>query len=78
MGSAVTVVLGQADYYPRFGFTPASRHGLACQWDGVPDEAFMVRFLRSELDGVIRGTVRYLTEFNAATENTGHESDQPA
>lgn len=34
------VVLGHPDYYPRFGFVPASRFGLACEYD-VPDEAFM-------------------------------------
>jgi len=32
-------------FYPRFGFVSASRHGLDCQWDGVPDEAFMVLIL---------------------------------
>lgn len=36
------VVLGHPEYYPRFGFVPASRHGLRCQWENVPDEAFMV------------------------------------
>lgn len=36
------VVLGHPGHYPRFGFERASRHGPACQWEGVPDEAFMV------------------------------------
>jgi putative acetyltransferase len=34
------VVLGHPDYYPRFGFVPASRFGLQCEYD-VPSEAFM-------------------------------------
>src|SRR5687767_8844500 len=34
------VVVGHPEYYPRFGFEPASRHGVSCQWSGVPDEAF--------------------------------------
>ncbi len=34
------IVLGHADYYPRFGFAPASRFGLDCDYD-VPDEVFM-------------------------------------
>ena len=40
-GHRGVVVLGHPEYYPRFGFVPASRHGLA--WEHpVPDEAFMV------------------------------------
>ena len=39
-GFAAIIVLGHADYYPRFGFTPASRFGLDCEYD-VPDEVFM-------------------------------------
>jgi putative acetyltransferase len=35
------VVLGHPAYYPRFGFVPASRHGIACPYD-APDEAFMI------------------------------------
>ncbi len=30
-------VLGHPEYYPRFGFAPASRRGIRSQWDGVPD-----------------------------------------
>jgi putative acetyltransferase len=37
------VVLGHPEYYPRFGFVPASRHGIVCQWEGVPDGAFRAR-----------------------------------
>ncbi len=39
------VVVGHPEYYPRFGFEPASKHGLASQWEGMPDEAFMVLIL---------------------------------
>jgi len=63
-GCAVVVVLGHAEYYPRFGFSPASRHGLKCQWDGVPDDAFMVKFLKPDYDGVVSRTVQYMKEFN--------------
>lgn len=63
-GCVVVVVLGHAEYYPRFGFSPASEHGLKCQWDGVPDDAFMVRFLQKDYEGVVRGTVRYMEEFS--------------
>jgi putative acetyltransferase len=41
-GTELIVVLGEPDYYGRFGFEPASRHGLGLPWP-VPDEAFMAR-----------------------------------
>ena len=60
------IVLGHPDYYPRFGFEPASVHGLRAQWEGVPDEAFMVLALDVQaLDG-IDGVARYRPEFDAA------------
>ena len=39
-GAAAVVVVGHARFYPRFGFVPASRFGLTCEYD-VPDEVFM-------------------------------------
>jgi len=39
-GAAAVVVVGHAAFYPRFGFVPASRLGLRCEYD-VPDEVFM-------------------------------------
>ncbi|NIV15430.1 MAG: GNAT family N-acetyltransferase, partial [Aliifodinibius sp.] len=41
LGFDVVVVLGHPEYYPRFGFIPASQKGLCCEYD-VPDEVFMV------------------------------------
>ncbi|MGD8909468.1 MAG: N-acetyltransferase [Chromatiales bacterium] len=41
-GYHFVVVLGHPGYYPRFGFEPASRYGMRCQWEGVPDDAFML------------------------------------
>lgn len=40
MGENLVLVLGHADYYPRFGFEPASRFGIHAPFD-VPDEAMM-------------------------------------
>ena len=62
LGSGAVVVLGHPGYYPRFDFVPASRFGLACEYD-VPDEAFMA--LELEL-GILRGasgTIRYHAAF---------------
>jgi putative acetyltransferase len=56
--AAAVVVLGHAEYYPRFGFIPASRLSLRCEYD-VPENVFMVRELR---DGALKGfsgTIRY-------------------
>lgn len=60
------IVLGHTEYYPRFGFVPASRHGLDCQWDGVPDEAFMVLVLDEAVMSGVSGMARYREEFDEA------------
>ncbi len=60
------IVVGHAEYYPRFGFVPASRHGLSCQWDGVPDEAFMVLVLAPTAVTGVSGVARYRDEFDRA------------
>ena len=60
------IVVGHPDYYPRFGFEPAARHGLSCQWEGVPDEAFMVLILDARPMKGVTGVVRYRDEFDAA------------
>lgn len=62
----VVVVLGHAEYYPKFGFAPASRYGLKSQWEEIPDDVFMVIILNIEKIGMIGGIVRYRTEFEAA------------
>jgi putative acetyltransferase len=60
------IVLGHPEYYPRFGFVPASRHGLRCQWDGVPDEAFMVLILDEGVMQGVSGVASYRSEFDQA------------
>ena len=60
------IVIGHPEYYPRFGFIPASKLGLRCQWDGVPDEAFMVLVLDDEAMVDVAGDVRYRSEFDEA------------
>jgi len=52
------VVLGHPEYYPRFGFVPASRYGIRSEYD-VPDDVFMlIELKRGALDGV-SGLIRY-------------------
>ncbi len=60
------IVLGHADFYPRFGFEPAVGRGIACQWPGVPDEVFMVLILDEEVMQNVRGQARYLDVFGEA------------
>ena len=60
------IVLGHVDYYPRFGFERASKYGLKCQWDGVPDEAFMILWLNESMMNNVSGIAKYRDEFNEA------------
>ena len=62
-GFQAVVVLGHPDFYSRFGFIPASRKSLGCEYD-VPDEAFMVLELKSGALQDCRGTVKYRSEFS--------------
>jgi putative acetyltransferase len=63
-GHGCVVVVGHPGYYPRFGFVPASRHGVA--WEHpVPDEAFMLLELRPGGLGSRGGVVRYAPEFGS-------------
>jgi putative acetyltransferase len=64
IGCPFVVVLGHPNYYPRFGFEKASSYGLRAQWDDVPDEAFMVQFLKEPQEFNISGIVKFRSEFN--------------
>ncbi len=56
-GENLVLVLGHPEYYPRFGFTPASGYGIRPPFD-VPDEAMMALAL-DDTRAVPRGTIRY-------------------
>src|SRR5262245_3464925 len=57
------VVLGHPDYYPRFGFVPASRFGIKSEYD-VADEVFMVMELGEGALSGCAGVVKYQPEFD--------------
>ena len=63
LGAVAVVVLGHAEYHPRFGFSPASRFGLRCEYD-VPDDVFMVRELSEGALKGMTGTIRYHPVFS--------------
>lgn len=60
-GESLVLVLGHADYYPRFGFEPASRWGIRAPFE-VPDEAMMALVLDSDRPAP-SGVVRYAAAF---------------
>jgi predicted N-acetyltransferase YhbS len=61
MGENVVQVLGHADYYPRFGFAPASLWGIRAPFE-VPDEAMMALTLDPSRR-VPAGVIRYPAAF---------------
>lgn len=65
-GCPFVIVLGHPDYYPRFGFQPASRLKIRSQWDDVPDEAFMVLVMDDKAMQDVSGIARFREEFNEA------------
>jgi putative acetyltransferase len=57
------IVLGHRNYYPRFGFRPASMYGIECEW-AVPDDVFMLLVLdEAKMQGV-SGLAKYRHEFS--------------
>jgi putative acetyltransferase len=65
LGAEAVVVLGHPEYYPRFGFVPASRFGIRCEYD-VPDDVFMALELQPGSLQDVAGTVRYDDAFGSA------------
>jgi len=62
LGHELVVLLGHADYYPRFGFVPARSRGIECEFE-APDEAWMMLELREGTLGGRKGTVKFQPEF---------------
>ncbi len=62
-GHPFAVVLGHPEYYPRFGFAPASRFGVKSEYD-VRDEVFMIMELKEGSLAGFAGIAKYQSEFN--------------
>ncbi|MDH6131038.1 putative acetyltransferase [Kitasatospora sp. MAA4] len=62
-GERLVLVLGHADYYPRFGFVPASRWGIRAPFE-VPDEAMMALVLDA-VGPVPSGVIQYSSPFGS-------------
>jgi putative acetyltransferase len=65
-GCPAVIVVGHAEYYPRFGFVPASTRGIRCEWD-VPDNAFMLLVLDEAKMRGVSGLAKYRDEFSTVT-----------
>lgn len=61
IGENLVLVLGHADYYPRFGFTAASTLGIRPSFE-VPDDAMMALALDPDAE-IPRGTIAYPKQF---------------
>jgi putative acetyltransferase len=69
-GCPFILVVGHADYYPRFGFRPASEHGIKCEWE-VPDEVFMLLVLDEAKMKDVSGLAKYRHEFSSVSRVPG-------
>ena len=64
LGHRIVIVLGHPEYYPRFGFLPASRFGIRAPFEARP-EAFMALELQPGALQHVHGEVEYAPEFMA-------------
>ncbi|MBP2168448.1 N-acetyltransferase [Erwiniaceae bacterium BAC15a-03b] len=62
-GYAAVVVLGDPDFYGRFGFEPAARHQLHCKWLGT-EAAFQVYKLADDAFVGVEGQIEFSAPFN--------------
>lgn len=62
---AYVIVLGDPQYYPKFGFQPAAQWNVQSELGGVPSEAFMLVAFDEEAMGD-GGVAKYRPEFASA------------
>jgi putative acetyltransferase len=62
-GVPAIVVVGHPEFYPRFGFKPASQYGVRCEWP-VPDDVFMMLVLDETRMAGVTGLAKYRSEFS--------------
>lgn len=65
LGYGAVVVLGDPEFYRRFGFVPSTQFAIRCEYE-APEGAFMVKELRpGNLRGAT-GTIKYHAAFSNA------------
>ena len=63
-GCQFVVVLGHPEYYPRFGFKPASQFGVTHGFAGIPQDVFFVKLLSPDVPNVFEnGQAIFRSEF---------------
>jgi len=67
LGWPFIIVLGHPGYYPRFGFETASKYRVRCEYDAVPDEAFMITFFDRNILSPAGAVAHYRSEWAEAT-----------
>jgi putative acetyltransferase len=65
-GCPFIIVVGHPNFYPRFGFTPASTCGITCEWE-MPDDVFIVLALDDSKMAGVSGLARYRPEFSTVS-----------
>jgi putative acetyltransferase len=65
LGYGAVVVVGHRNYYPRFGFTPATRFNLKSEYD-IPDDVFMALELTPNYLQGKSGTIQYHSAFRCS------------
>jgi putative acetyltransferase len=63
-GHRIVVVIGHPGYYPKFGFVPATEHGIRASFP-VDDKVFMALALVPGALDTIRGIVKYSEPFHS-------------
>lgn len=58
LGFSFCVLLGHQEYYPRFGFQEASKHGISFPFDAPSENCMVMSLLENGLEGV-SGQIRY-------------------
>jgi len=56
------IVFGHAEYYPRFGFTAASAHGIQHAFEGLPQELLFIHVLDENCQPTIEGGTAFYDE----------------
>ena len=65
-GTPFVVVVGHPWFYPKFGFEKASKYGIRCEYDQVPEEAFMILVFRPQEFQGVHGVAIERPEFASA------------
>ena len=65
-GYPFVIVLGHPEYYPRFGFIPASRYRIVSEYQDIPDGVFMILVFDETAFKGASGVAKYRPEFAAA------------